>query len=112
LIAKKRDIKQGAMQQLLTGKTRLKGFTAPWCIKELGQIANVIMGQSPSSVYYNINHNGLPLIQGNADLKNRKQIGSGARVRGQSLTKYGRYPIHKEGKIRYSAQHRAKAFDF
>jgi CRISPR-associated endonuclease Csn1 len=39
-------------------------------------------------------------------------FGSGARVRGQSLTKYGRYPIHKEGKIRYSAQHRAKAFDF
>jgi hypothetical protein len=39
-------------------------------------------------------------------------LGSGARVRGQSLTKYGRYPIHKEGKIRYSAQHRAKAFDF
>jgi len=27
LIAKKRDVKQGAMQQLLTGKTRLPGFT-------------------------------------------------------------------------------------
>ncbi len=26
LIAKKRDIKQAAMQQLLTGKTRLPGF--------------------------------------------------------------------------------------
>jgi 1-deoxy-D-xylulose-5-phosphate synthase len=48
------------------------------------------------------------------DLEGGKEniIGSGARVRGQSLTKYGRYPIHKEGKIRYSAQHRAKAFDF
>ena len=30
LIAKKRAIKQGAMQQLLTGKTRLPGFTGPW----------------------------------------------------------------------------------
>jgi hypothetical protein len=45
-------------------------------------------------------------------INNLRSSGSGARVRGQSLTKYGRYPIHKEGKIRYSAQHRAKAFDF
>lgn len=30
LIAKKRLIKQGAMQQLLTGRTRLKGFNQPW----------------------------------------------------------------------------------
>jgi type I restriction enzyme S subunit len=30
LIAKKRDIKQGAMQQLLTGKRRLPGFLGEW----------------------------------------------------------------------------------
>ena len=30
LIAKKRAIKQAAMQQLLTGKTRLPGFTGEW----------------------------------------------------------------------------------
>ena len=30
LIAKKRDIKQAAMQQLLTGKTRLPGFGGEW----------------------------------------------------------------------------------
>lgn len=30
LIAKKLDIKQGAMQQLLSGKKRLKGFTDKW----------------------------------------------------------------------------------
>ena len=30
LIAKKRDIKQAAMQQLLTGQTRLAGFTGEW----------------------------------------------------------------------------------
>lgn len=30
LIAKKQAIKQGMMQQLLTGKTRLPGFTKPW----------------------------------------------------------------------------------
>jgi type I restriction enzyme S subunit len=36
LIAKKRDIKQGTMQQLLTGKTRLKGFTEPWVYYSVG----------------------------------------------------------------------------
>lgn len=40
LIAKKRDIKQGAMQQLLSGKKRLKGFTEPWVEKKLGDVAS------------------------------------------------------------------------
>lgn len=36
LITKKKAIKQGAMQQLLTGKKRLKGFTGNWETKTLG----------------------------------------------------------------------------
>ena len=36
LIAKKRAIKQAAMQQLLTGKTRLPGFGREWETKRLG----------------------------------------------------------------------------
>ncbi|AKJ96443.1 hypothetical protein TVD_06065 [Thioalkalivibrio versutus] len=36
LIAKKRAIKQAAMQQLLTGQTRLPGFTGEWEMKRLG----------------------------------------------------------------------------
>lgn len=36
LIAKKRAIKQAAMQQLLTGQTRLPGFTGEWDTKRLG----------------------------------------------------------------------------
>lgn len=36
LIAKKRDLYTGAMQRLLTGKTRLPGFTVPWQVKRLG----------------------------------------------------------------------------
>jgi type I restriction enzyme S subunit len=39
LIAKKRQIKQGAMQELLTGKKRLPGFTAPWGKRAFGEIA-------------------------------------------------------------------------
>ena len=41
LIAKKRDVKQAAMQQLLTGRTRLPGFTADWKEVRLGEIAEV-----------------------------------------------------------------------
>lgn len=73
-IAKKRLIKQGAMQQLLTGKKRLPGFTEKWVEKKLGDICTIIMGQSPSSVHYNTQNIGLPLIQGNADLENRQQV--------------------------------------
>ncbi len=38
LIAKKRDIKQAAMQQLLTGKKRLPGFQDEWEMRELGDL--------------------------------------------------------------------------
>lgn len=36
LIAKKRDLKQAAMQQLLTGRTRLPGFSGEWEVRRLG----------------------------------------------------------------------------
>jgi type I restriction enzyme S subunit len=36
LIAKKRDLKQAAMQQLLTGQTRLPGYSGEWETKRLG----------------------------------------------------------------------------
>jgi len=38
LIEKKRAIKQAAMQQLLTGKTRLPGFSSEWETKRLGDV--------------------------------------------------------------------------
>ena len=38
LIAKKRDLKQAAMQQLLTGQTRLPGFHGEWEAKRLGEV--------------------------------------------------------------------------
>lgn len=38
LIEKKKAIRQGAMQELLTGKKRLKGFTEPWVEKVIGTI--------------------------------------------------------------------------
>jgi len=41
LIAKKRDLKQAAMQHLLTGQTRLPGFCGRWEEKHLGSVADV-----------------------------------------------------------------------
>jgi len=41
LIAKKRDLKQSAMQQLLTGQTRLLGFHGEWDAAEFGDIATI-----------------------------------------------------------------------
>ena len=49
LIAKKRAIKQAAMQQLLTGKTRLPGFSGEWETKRLGDIADIKNGATPST---------------------------------------------------------------
>ena len=40
----------------------------------LGNVSFINMGQSPDSIYYNEEGNGLPLIQGNADIKDRKSI--------------------------------------
>lgn len=45
LIAKKRDLKQATMQQLLTGKTRLPGFSGEWEVKRLGEITHVKTGK-------------------------------------------------------------------
>ena len=49
LIAKKRDIKQAAMQQLLTGQTRLPGFQGKWEVKRLGDVAEIISGGTPKT---------------------------------------------------------------
>ncbi|MFM0596838.1 restriction endonuclease subunit S [Paraburkholderia dilworthii] len=49
LIAKKRDIKQAAMQQLLTGQTRLPGFSGEWEMLRLGDLAVMGSGGTPAS---------------------------------------------------------------
>lgn len=48
LIAKKRDLKQAAMQQLLTGQTRLPGFHGEWEETTLGEVATFLSGGTPS----------------------------------------------------------------
>lgn len=45
LIEKKRLIKQGAMQELLTGKKRLPGFTGEWVERRLGELTKICTGK-------------------------------------------------------------------
>lgn len=67
--------KKGVMQQLFSGKLRFKddsGKDYPdWEEKKLGEVAIITMGQSPESKSYNTELQGMLLIQGNADIKER-----------------------------------------
>ena len=58
-----------------------------WEVKRLGDIADIVMGQSPSSSNYNSRGDGLPLIQGNADIVDRRTI---KRIFTMQITKKGR----------------------
>ena len=49
LIEKKRAIKQGAMQELLTGKKRLPGFRGEWEKGLLGDICDIVNGGTPAT---------------------------------------------------------------
>ena len=68
LIAKKRDVKQATMQQLLTGRTRLPGFTVDWKKTELRSVLKFQVGFPFSSQSFAPNGIGIRLIR-NADLK-------------------------------------------
>ena len=57
LIAKKQAIKQAIMQQLLTGKTRLPGFSGAWETKQLGEIGEI----SGAGVDKKVNSNEVPV---------------------------------------------------
>jgi len=49
LIAKKRDLKQATMQQLLTAQTRLLGFSDMWENKRIGEFTDCTAGGTPST---------------------------------------------------------------
>lgn len=61
-IAKKRLIKQGAMSQLLTGKKRLPGFSAPWVEKKLGEILDYEQPQPYLVVSTDYVDSGFPVL--------------------------------------------------
>jgi type I restriction enzyme S subunit len=59
LIAKKRDLKQAAMQQLLTGQTRLPGFRGEWEVNRLDMLAEIISGSTPKTTEPAFWHGGI-----------------------------------------------------
>lgn len=61
LIAKKRDMKQAAMQELLTGKRRLPGFSGEWEVKRLGEIGVFSKGKGIKKD--DVENDGLPCIR-------------------------------------------------
>ena len=64
LIAKKRDLKQAAMQQLLTGQTRLPGFTGTWNRESLASVCSMKSGEGITSASIN-DQSGFPCYGGN-----------------------------------------------
>ena len=62
LIHKKKQIKQGAMQELLTGKKRLAGFSGKWEVKRLGDIAEFYSGGTPLTSNKNYYGGNIPWI--------------------------------------------------
>jgi type I restriction enzyme S subunit len=70
--------KKGLMQKIFNQEIR---FTDPfgnvfskWETSKLSEVALVVMGQSPGSASYNLIGDGSCLIQGNADIKDRKTL--------------------------------------
>ena len=57
LIVKRQAIKQAVVQQLLTGKTRLPGFSGAWETKRLGEIGDI----SGAGVDKKVNPNEVPV---------------------------------------------------
>jgi type I restriction enzyme S subunit len=62
LIVKKRDLKQAAMQQLLTGQTRLPGFRGEWEVKRLGDVVEIKKGELITEK--DAIHGNIPVIAG------------------------------------------------
>jgi len=73
LIAKKKAIKQGAMQQLLTGKKRLPGFNGEWEMKKLEKIGEIITGSTPPTQIKEYWNGSIPWITP-TDISDKKDI--------------------------------------
>ena len=60
LISKKKAIREGALNELMTGRTRLKGFCGEWEVRRLGEIGTFTKGAPFSKA--DISASGTPMI--------------------------------------------------
>jgi len=75
-----RELKKAYLQQMFpqageaVPRVRFEGFSGKWEQRKLGEVVDIIMGQSPDSDYYTKNPSDHILVQGNADIKNGKVV--------------------------------------
>jgi type I restriction enzyme, S subunit len=69
LIAKKRDLKQGAMQDLLTGRRRIPGFNDEWRQQSLDGLIDLLSGQHILADDYSSTEEGVPYLTGPSDFQ-------------------------------------------
>lgn len=83
LIEKKKDIRDGALEDLVSGKTRLEGYKSEWVEHKLGDFLKIGRGASPRPIeaYITLNPDGVNWIK----------IGDAPR--------HGKYIVHTEEKI-------------
>jgi type I restriction enzyme S subunit len=87
LIAKKRLLKQGTMQDLLTEKRRLPGYEGGWVVKTLSQMAEIRGGGTPSTTQHKFWDGSIPWCTPTdiTALQGAKKLGDTAR----KITKLG-----------------------
>ena len=96
LIAKKQAIKQAAMQQLLTGKTRLPGFSGAWERKKIAEVATYCNEKNNSD-------ENLPVLTCS---KHLGFVDSLSYFRNQVFSKdLSGYNVIRRGQIGYPANH-------
>ena len=72
---KLKSVKQAYLSEMFPAegervpKRRFPGFTDAWELRKLGEVAEIVMGQSPDSKNYTDNPLDNILVQGNADLR-------------------------------------------
>lgn len=75
-----KETKKGFLQKMFpkngakVPEIRFPGFTEDWEQRKLGEVVQIVMGQSPNSENYTDNPNDYILVQGNADMKNNRVV--------------------------------------
>lgn len=73
LITKKRQVKQGAMSELLTGKKRLPGFSEKWETEKVWEFGEVVTGGTPPTIIEKYWNGNIPWVTP-TDISSQKDI--------------------------------------
>ncbi|MBN3951299.1 MAG: restriction endonuclease subunit S [Nostoc sp. NMS7] len=97
IISKKRNTKQGTMQQLLTGKKRLPGFSGKWEVKKLEEVTAItrLAGAEYSSVWKEDDNGEIIALRGFNIVKNRIIEKDLARISNELSLKLNRSRLYR-----------------